>query len=141
MPISNKRDINLIEHILEYCKQVEATVLRFGNDFNEFSSDVIFRNAVGMPIFQIGELSGELSDEFKETHSTIVPWKQIRGMRNLFAHNYIGMDIKKIWDTATIDVPALKTFCTSVLDEVARQSSADVQENKRTPKKHDDPER
>ena len=32
-------------------------------------------------------------------------------MRNRFAHNYMGMDVKMIWDTALREVPKLKAFC------------------------------
>ena len=106
----NKRDVSILEHILEYCRQIEACLTRFGNSEECFASDTAYRNAVAMPMFQIGELSGRLSDDFKEQHAEI-PWKAIRGMRNLFAHDYLEMDVKKIWLAATNDVPVLKAFC------------------------------
>ena len=94
-PQMNK-DMNLISHILEYCKQIEECLSRFGNTAECFMSDAIFRNAVSMAEYQIGELSGRLSEEFKEQHQTEIPWKEIRGMRNIFAHNYLEMDKTKI---------------------------------------------
>lgn len=102
---------------MEYCKQIEATFARFGNNLDEFEADPVFRNAISMAVFQIGELSGRLSEDFKEHHKSEIPWKEVRGMRNLFAHNYLDMDIQKIWDSATIDVPILKQFCESILSE------------------------
>lgn len=74
-------------------------------------SDVIFRNAVSMAEFQIGELSGHLSDDFKERTKNEITWKEIRGMRNIFAHNYLEMDIERIWEVAAEDISALKEFC------------------------------
>ena len=32
-------------------------------------------------------------------------------MRNLVAHNYGSMSRDIIWETASVDIPTLKTFC------------------------------
>lgn len=61
--------------------------------------------------FQIGELAGHLSEAFKEKTKNEIPWKEIRGMRNIFAHNYLEMDAERIWEVAAEDIPALKKFC------------------------------
>lgn len=111
MITSAERDTNIIAHILEYCNQIEECLSRFGNSREAFMSDVIFRNAVSMAEFQIGELSGHLSDDFKERTKNEIPWKEIRGMRNIFAHNYLEMDVERIWEVASEDISALKNFC------------------------------
>lgn len=67
-----------------------------------------------MPIMQIGELANHLSEDFKESNRNM-PWHLIRAMRNWFAHSYYEMDVNRIWDTATNDIPALRKFCESVL--------------------------
>ena len=36
-----------------------------------------------------------------------VPWRQIRAMRNIIAHVYFGVDLQKVWTTATVDIPVL----------------------------------
>lgn len=38
-------------------------------------------------------------------------------MRNIFAHNYIGMDSEMIWDVAVNDIPVLRNFCKVRLDK------------------------
>ena len=35
----------------------------------------------------------------------------MKAMRNLVAHNYGRMDQAIIWETATVDIPALLRFC------------------------------
>jgi uncharacterized protein with HEPN domain len=67
-----------------------------------------------MCILQIGELVGKLSDEFKAKYNA-VPWKDIKAMRNIAAHNYGEMDLEILWETATIDVPKLKEYCAGVI--------------------------
>ena len=54
---SGERDKNILSHILEYCKQINEYFLRFGKSYEDFLSDVVFRNAVSMAEFQIGELT------------------------------------------------------------------------------------
>lgn len=58
------RNISILEHIVSYCDQIEETVKRFGNDYDLFANDAIYRNAAALCILQIGELVGKLSDDF-----------------------------------------------------------------------------
>lgn len=53
------RNISILEHIVNYCDQIEETVRRFGESYDAFSRDTIYRNAAAMCILQIGELTGE----------------------------------------------------------------------------------
>ncbi len=52
-----KKDLSIIEHILVYCAEIEQTVARFGDNFESFETDKIYRNAATMCILQIGELA------------------------------------------------------------------------------------
>ena len=69
-----------------------------------------YRNAVTMPILQIGELANHLSEEFKQQHKQI-PWNEMHRIRNLMAHQYHSVDFDIIWDTSRIDIPTLREFC------------------------------
>ena len=53
----NDRDGQILQHIVIYCDEVNNTIKRFGNDKRSFETDYIYRNAVSMPILQIGELA------------------------------------------------------------------------------------
>lgn len=110
------RDLRILTHIISYCDQIDMAVVRFGNDFAVFASDPVYRNAVSLCILQIGELVGNLSDEFKEQHPAI-PWRQIRLMRNIVAHRYGTVDHTITWDVVQQDIPTLKTYCLEVLDQ------------------------
>ena len=100
------RDQQIIQHILRYCEEIDDTARHFGNSKEKFKSSHIFYNACSMAIFQIGELSKRLSDEFKTAHAEL-PWKEMRGMRNLFAHEYESVDKDSLWETIQNDIPAL----------------------------------
>lgn len=131
MKPSMNKDMDIISHILEYCNQIGECLSRFGNSVECFMSDAIYRNAVSMAEYQIGELSGRLSEDFKEQHQTEIPWKEIRGMRNIFAHNYLEMDKTKIWSVAVNDIPVLRSFCERQAEMFEQeQSKEEHSENK-----------
>ena len=110
------RDIEIIRHIRRYCDEVSLAQVRFGGDREAFMADPVYRNAVSMPIQQVGELAKHLSDGFIEDHPEI-PWKQIKGMRTWFAHQYLSMDREVIWEVMQEGIPPLKAFCDRFLEE------------------------
>jgi len=112
-------DIQRIQHIKEYCERIAKTVTRYGHDYDTFVSDNDYFDSVSMKVMQIGELAGGLSDEFREKTKNQMQWGAIRGMRNIFAHAYAGVDKKVVWDVAVQDIPGLLHFC----DEVIKQET------------------
>lgn len=46
----------------------------------------------------------------KDRHSEI-PWRAIRGMRNVVAHEYGKIDVETVWETAESGTKELKEFC------------------------------
>lgn len=114
MIMDDECDITVIRKVLTYCSEVDDAAAHFGRSLENFRNNAVFRNAVSMPIMQIGELTKHLSDKFMTSHNNI-PWQTIRGMRNWFAHNYHGMDVEAIWKTVVEDVPVLREFCEEVL--------------------------
>ena len=92
------------------------TTARYGNSFEIFDNDSDYQRSVSFCILQIGELSGGLSLEYRQATASQMQWGPIKGMRNLVAHNYGNMSRNIIWETATMDIPALKVFCQKQLD-------------------------
>jgi len=97
--------------IKDYCELIESTLTRFGNTYDAFISDQDFQQSVSFSILQIGELSGNLSEEMRAATSSEMGWSQIKGMRNIVAHHYGKIDFGIVWSVATEDIPKLKAFC------------------------------
>jgi uncharacterized protein len=36
-----------------------------------------------------------------------IPWREMRDMRNLLAHEYFGVNTKIVWETIQTDLPAI----------------------------------
>ena len=116
------RDQHIIQKMLRYCEQIEATHRQFQANqtlfFNE-TEGFIYRNAVSMPILQIGELAKSLSEEFRSSRKT-VPWRAMMGMRDVFAHHYGSVDFSELWHTSHEDITALKRFLKNETAEISK---------------------
>lgn len=113
------RDEQLVERMLAYCDEIEGTLAYFKRDEHRFIADYIMRNALSMPLQQIGELATHVTDSFIAANGDI-PWKQIKGMRTWFAHQYWDMSFDKIWVTLTEDVPDLRLKLERLLTDIRR---------------------
>ncbi len=104
------RDMQILEKIVKYCEEIEFAHNEYHRSYAVFCSNSTYRNAVALCLMQIGELTNKLSDEFKAAHSEI-PWRAIRGMRNIVAHEYGKIDEETVWETAENGTKELQEFC------------------------------
>jgi len=112
----NNRDADVLKHILRYCDEIVEANTMFSNSLESLKSSSIYKNAAAMCILQIGELVNQLSDDFKETR-TEMPWRDMKRMRDIAAHQYNKFDLETLWETISEDIPDLKNYCTSQLDQ------------------------
>ena len=113
--MSALRDHSILLHIIRYCDQIEETMELFGRDYDTFLSSNTYRNACCMCLLQIGELTNAFTEEFRTTH-TGVPWKQIRGFRNIVAHAYGTVEPEIVWEIITDDILKLKKYCRELVE-------------------------
>lgn len=113
-----ERNIDIVERIIKYCGLIQAATERFGSSLEAFKGDMDYRSVCAMYILQIGELSTHLSDSFRETYADI-PWREIRGIRNVFAHDYDRASAEKLWETITHDIPSLHDACAAIITQNA----------------------
>lgn len=114
----DNRDQSVIQHIKSHCDDIEGFIRRFGKDYDVFIRDKAYFNAVSMGILQIGELAGNLSEEYRAKTSKAIPWSNIKGMRNIVVHDYGSVDEELLWETATEDIPVLLEFCNMELEKM-----------------------
>lgn len=72
----------------------------------EFAANIEKQDAVIRRIEIIGEATAHLTDETRATIPEL-PFRKMRGMRNIVAHDYANVDVTVVWDVATIHVPQL----------------------------------
>ncbi|MBR1383744.1 MAG: DUF86 domain-containing protein [Ruminococcus sp.] len=106
-----KTNKQLLQHMLVYIEQIEEANKMFNADKEALKNNSVYRNAVALCVLQIGELSNLLTEDFKEITKSEIPWKAVRGMRNILAHHYGKIDYESLWETISVDIPTLKEFC------------------------------
>ena len=79
-----------------------------GMDEDAFSAQRVVVDAVAMNLIVIGEGANRLSPTLKA--QVAAPWTEIVGLRHRLAHEYFGMRIDRLWTTASIKAPELRTL-------------------------------
>ena len=74
-----------------------------------FDTDYKTQSAVLHQLMILGEVSKLLPEAVRLRHSEI-PWQQIARMRDRLIHHYFNLDLDIVWQTATVDIPALQTY-------------------------------
>ncbi|MCY0878173.1 MAG: DUF86 domain-containing protein [Firmicutes bacterium] len=74
---------------------------------DEFVDNEILQSAVIRQLEIIGEGVSRLTPEFRQTYPALLPWAQIKALRNLLIHGYDDIDIDRVWKVATEDIPRL----------------------------------
>jgi uncharacterized protein with HEPN domain len=62
--------------------------------------------AVCMALLQLGEMAALIPDSYRDEHPD-VPWRQIKGLRNIIAHTYSNIDAALIWTMVSEELPAI----------------------------------
>lgn len=99
---------------MDYCNRIQEAIEFFGNEYEIFKGNNIYKDAVALSILQIGELVGILTDAFKEKYSEM-PWRQIKVLRNIVAHRYGTIDSVLLWEIINDDIPELERYCKKIL--------------------------
>jgi len=73
--------------------------------------DAIVRN-----LQTLAESTQRLSDKAKQRKPE-VDWRAIAGFRNVVVHDYLGVDLERIWHIAECDLPSLKTHIDELIVE------------------------
>lgn len=111
----NSRNEIVLKKIIQYADEIGATIEHLKLTHDNFINDFIAKNAISMCILQIGELVGKLSEDFKLKNNKM-PWREIKAMRNIAAHNYGEIDADILWETAIDDIPCLKEYCERIIN-------------------------
>ncbi|OGL59247.1 MAG: hypothetical protein A3J27_01300 [Candidatus Tectomicrobia bacterium RIFCSPLOWO2_12_FULL_69_37] len=71
-----------------------------------FRSDELMRMGIIHLIQIIGEAARGVSAGFQDSHPEI-PWQEVVGMRHRLVHDYLNVDIERVWKTVEEDIPRL----------------------------------
>ena len=70
----------------------------------------------------------ELSESIKRLHAVVgdqypeLPWRAVIAFRDVIVHDYLGLNLERIWDIATVQVPELEPHLTRIAADLAEQT-------------------
>lgn len=111
MPRDPRRELLYLADIVESARTVARWLAERGEQWGE---DEILRNAVLRQLSVVGEAASCLSDEMRGRLSGI-PWREVRGFRNVAVHAYFGLDWDVVHEVATVNLPAMPPQVLAVL--------------------------
>ena|SRR3990172_2874493 len=106
-----KDDRVYLEHILD-CLEAITNYTCEGREM--FLRDRKTHQATLRELQELAESAQRLSPSLRERHPE-VPWREIAGFRNVLVHNYLGLNLSRVWEIIERDLPVLKRTMTAAL--------------------------
>ncbi len=101
----NERNEGIRLKMLNEIADIEAFVQ--DQSVQELLNDKLRQKTVVMSLINIGELSKAFSADYLDSMPEI-PWKAIRGFRNIAVHQYGSIEFTDVYKTVSEDIPLLK---------------------------------
>ena len=100
-----KDDKLYLIHIDECLERIESYIKEI--DKKAFMDSTLIQDAVVRNLQIMSESTQRLSDNLKDYHPEI-DWFKISGFRNVLVHDYLGVDVERIWTILLKELPILR---------------------------------
>jgi uncharacterized protein with HEPN domain len=77
--------------------------------FEMFAADKKTVNAVIRSLEVLGEATKHIPASFRKKHPDI-PWSKMAGLRDVLIHDYMGVDLKSVWNVTQNRLRELKSL-------------------------------
>ncbi|NDC36235.1 MAG: DUF86 domain-containing protein [Synechococcaceae bacterium WB9_2_112] len=84
------------------------------NGEDAFMASRLIQDGVIRNLEVIGEATKNLSSELRDANPAI-PWRQIAGMRDVLIHDYLKVNLARVWRTVVTDLPPLRAVVSELL--------------------------
>lgn len=111
-------DVAYLEHIADAIRRIRIYTK---DGRGAFESDLLIQDGVIRNLEVIGEATKRLSANLRQSHPE-VPWQRMAGMRGVLIHNYLGVDLRLVWDVVPHRLPELQIQIDSILANATGRS-------------------
>ena len=109
------KDRDCLINIIEAIEKINNYTDSFGSAESFYNDSKSF-DAVLMNFVVIGEMVSKLSNKFISEHSEIEWWK-IKGLRNIVAHDYFGVDAEEVWQIIHKHLYILEKYIRKIINQ------------------------
>ena len=100
-----------LRHILDCLNAIQEYL---GSGKEAFFHDRKTQKATLRELQELAESSQHLSSVFRDRYSQI-PWRDIAGFRNVLVHDYLGLNLSRIWQIIGHELTTLRKVVEEVL--------------------------
>lgn len=114
--MSPKREVrDYLNDILQSIADIRDFIA--GMSYDRFTADRKTIHAVVRSLEIIGEATKKIPQEIRLLHPDL-PWSEIAAMRDKLIHEYFGVDLEIVWETAQNDLSPLESAIRKVLEKL-----------------------
>lgn len=115
--LSTLDDITLsLELIINRCKDINTS-----DDFLENENGLLKLDSISMRLIAIGEgfkNIDKLSENQLLCNYQNIPWKQVKGIRDILSHHYFDLDAETIFDICQNDIQKLLETTLKIIEDI-----------------------
>jgi len=100
-----------LKYILQCIQKIEEDI---SCGYKNFMKSHLHQDAVLRNLHTLTESTQRISNEAKAKYPNI-NWKGISAFRNVLVHDYLGIDLDRVWQVVSEDIPELKKQITQML--------------------------
>ena len=109
-----REDRLYIHHVLDCVRRVDR-YCKNGED--AFRASELIQDAVLRNLQTLAESTQRISDHLKALHPE-VDWRAIAGFRNILVHDYLGINLERIWEIVSVHLSVLESQIEAIRHEV-----------------------
>ena len=111
-----KDDGPYIHHILDCIGRIQRYC---GSGEKVFFGEELIQDAVLRNLQTLAESTQRISEGLKASHPEI-DWRAISGFRNVLVHDYLGINLVRVWEIVSVHLPLLR----SQLEAIQREANS-----------------
>lgn len=104
----DERDLGILVKMLLETDEIESRIKEYEITESSWFSSRALRDLLLMPLLQIGELSAHFKSDEPFRAFPSIPWRDIKGFRNVVVHGYGHIDLNVAWNTVIEGVGELR---------------------------------
>jgi uncharacterized protein with HEPN domain len=103
--------------------QTRAESISAASDLTNSPEGIERLDLLCMPLIMIGELVKKIDKITGQSllkNYPAIPWREIKGMRNIVVHDYFNIDAEEIFNTCKEDIPKLAEAVGNIISDLKK---------------------
>ena len=115
MPKKHRDISDYVRDLLTSIDEIEQFTA--GLTYDEFSQDKKTINAVVRSLEVLGEAAKHIPSQIRNKHDGI-PWSKMSGLRDVLIHDYMGVDVRTVWNVAVKRIKEIRPPIAALLADL-----------------------